>query len=255
VVFFGCVGKDKNAEILQSANEEAGVAVRYLYDPKQPTGRCGAIITGHSRSLCTDLAAANCYKLEHLMENWKVVENAKAYYVGGYHLTVCVPAALALAEEAAKTNKPFIFSLSAPFIPEVFKEPLDKIAPFWDYIVGNETEALSYANSHDLGTEDLPAIARAIANLPKKNDKRKRVAIITQGTDPTIVAVQGESESDVKTFQVRPIPRAEIVDTTGAGDAFLGGFIAGIVEHAGLEKSIDMGQWLAALSIRELGPW
>lgn len=105
VVYFGCVGKDKYAETLQAANKEAGLAVRYLYDPEQPTGRCGVIITGHDRSMCTDLAAANCYKIEHLKENWSVVEKAKAYFVGGYHLTVCVPAAMALAEEAAKTNK------------------------------------------------------------------------------------------------------------------------------------------------------
>jgi adenosine kinase len=78
-----------------------------MIDPEQPTGRCGVIITGHNRSMCTDLAAANCYKLEHLKspEIWKLVEQATAYFVGGYHLTVCVPAAMALAEEAAKNNK------------------------------------------------------------------------------------------------------------------------------------------------------
>ena len=37
-------------------------------------------------------------------------------------------------------------------------------------------------------------------------------------------------------------------------DAFAGGFVAGIVEGKPLEESIDMGQWLASLSIRELGP-
>lgn len=57
--------------------------------------------------MCTDLAAANHYKLEHLKqpEIWSLVENAKVYYVGGYHLTVCVPAILALAEEAAAKDK------------------------------------------------------------------------------------------------------------------------------------------------------
>ena len=105
VIFFGAVGKDKYAETLMKANQEAGLAVKYHYDQSQPTGRCGVIITGHSRSMCTDLAAANCYKIEHLKENWDVVEKSKAYFVGGYHLTVCVPAAMALAEEAAKTNK------------------------------------------------------------------------------------------------------------------------------------------------------
>lgn len=105
VVFFGCVGKDKYADILQDANKQAGLAVRYRYDEEQATGRCGVIITGHNRSMCTDLAAANCYKIEHLEENWSVAEKAKAYFVGGYHLTVCVPAILKLAKEAATKNK------------------------------------------------------------------------------------------------------------------------------------------------------
>jgi adenosine kinase len=57
--------------------------------------------------MVTDLAAANKYKIEHLKkpEVWKQVENAKFYYVGGFHLTVCVPAMLALAEEAAAKDK------------------------------------------------------------------------------------------------------------------------------------------------------
>lgn len=37
-------------------------------------------------------------------------------------------------------------------------------------------------------------------------------------------------------------------------DAFAGGFVAGVVEGKPLDESIDMGHWLASLSIRELGP-
>ncbi|WPH03524.1 Hypothetical protein R9X50_00640400 [Acrodontium crateriforme] len=252
VVYFGCVGKDKYAETLLQANKEAGLAVRYRYDETAPTGRCGVVITGHDRSMCTDLAAANCYKIDHLKENWDVVEKSKAYYVGGYHLTVCVPAILALAEEAAKENKPFALSLAAPFIPQFFKEPLDQTAPYWDYVIGNETEAIAYADGHDLDTHDIPTIAKALANLPKKNTQRKRVAIITQGTDPTLIAVQGEDE--VKSFPVRAIDKSEIVDTNGAGDAFAGGFFAGVVKGEKIETCVDMGHWLAALGLRELGP-
>ena len=105
VIFFGCVGKDKYADILQDANKQAGLQVKYHIDEEQATGRCGVVVTGHDRSMCTDLAAANCYKIEHLKTNWDTVEKSKAYFVGGYHLTVCVPAVMALAEEAAKANK------------------------------------------------------------------------------------------------------------------------------------------------------
>jgi adenosine kinase len=37
-------------------------------------------------------------------------------------------------------------------------------------------------------------------------------------------------------------------------DAFAGGFCAGVVLNKSLEECMDMGQWLASLSIQELGP-
>jgi hypothetical protein len=148
--------------------------------------------------------------------------------------------------------QPFALSLNAPFIPQFFKEQLDQTSPYWDYIVGNETEAAAYAESHDLKTTDIPTIAKHLANLPKKNQQRKRIAIVTQGTEPTVVAIQGEDE--VRSFPVHAINKSEIADTTGAGDAFAAGFFAGVAKGEALERSVDMGQWLAALSIREEGP-
>ena len=46
----------------------------------------------------------------------------------------------------------------------------------------------------------------------------------------------------------------EYLLTLKFSDAFAGGFVAGIVEGKPLDESIDMGHWLASLSIRELGP-
>ncbi|KKK13411.1 hypothetical protein P175DRAFT_0497840 [Aspergillus ochraceoroseus IBT 24754] len=257
VLYIGCVGKDKYAEILKETCEKAGVHTEYRVEEAQPTGKCGVIITGHNRSLCTHLAAANEYKLEHLKQPhiWSLVEKAKYYYVGGFHLTVCVPAIQALGEEAAANNKVFMLSLSAPFIPQFFKEQLDSVLPYTDYTFCNETEARAYAESHDWKTDDVVEIAKKLAQLPKKNTARPRVAIVTQGTLPTVTAtVNAKGELEVKEFPVREIPKSSINDTNGAGDAFAGGFCAGIVEGKTLEQSIDMGQWLASLSIQELGP-
>lgn len=167
-------------------------------------------------------------------------------------ISVCPPAIMELAKQAATRNKPFILSLSAPFICQFFKEPLDSSAPYWDYVIGNETEAAAYAEAHNLGTQDVKEIAKALANLPKENNQRKRVAIITQGTEPTVVAVQGEDAA--KEYPVHEIAKEEINDTTGAGDAFAAGFAAGVVEGRPLDECVDRGQWLARLSIKELGP-
>ncbi|KAI9836319.1 MAG: adenosine kinase [Thelocarpon superellum] len=255
VLYIGCVGRDKYAEILREAVAKAELRVEYRVDEEHPTGRCGVVITGHDRSICTDLAAANHYKLDHLLqpEIWALVEKASVYYVGGYHLTVCPPAAMALAEEAAKEDKIFALSLSAPFIPAFFKDPLDATAPYWDYVIGNETEARSYADSHDLKTDDIKTIAEHLAKLPKKNTKRQRVVVVTQGTEATVVATGGERVT-VKEYAVKTIPAAEIDDTNGAGDAFAGGFLAGIIQGKDLDTAVEMGHWLAGLSIRCLGP-
>jgi len=254
VVYLGGVGDDKYAAILRDAVKQAGLRVEYRIDPKIPTGRCGVVITGHNRSMVTDLGAANHYDLDHLKspEVWPLVENAEAFYVGGYHLTVCPPAVQELAKHAAEKNKTFILSLSAPFICQFFKGPLDDSSPYWDYVIGNEGEAEAFADSHDFGTKDLKEIAKKLANLPKANTQRKRVAIVTHGTLPTLVAIQGEDE--VKEYPVHELASAEICDTNGAGDAFAGGFTAGIIEGRPLAEAIDMGQWLARLSIKELGP-
>ncbi|KAI5806583.1 pfkB family carbohydrate kinase [Peziza echinospora] len=256
VVYAGCVGKDSYADqLVEACNKKAGVRTEYRIEESVATGKCAVIITGHSRSLVTDLGAANHYQLDHLKSEkiWNLVEQAKVYYVGGYHLTVCVPAILALAEHAAATNKIFSMNLSAPFLAQFFKDQMDSVAPYWDYLIGNESEALAYSESHNLGTTDITEIAKKIANLPKKNTARPRVVVITQGTDPTIVVTSGD-EPTVKTFPVRVIDSSEITDTNGAGDAFAGGFIGGLVNGESIETSVDKGQWLASLSIKEFGP-
>lgn len=257
-MYIGCVGADKYADQLSAANKREGLATEYLVDDTHPTGRCGVIITGHDRSMCTDLAAANHYKLSHLTSPpiWELVQKAQIYYVGGYHLTVCVDAIKKLGEEAAASHskgKLMVLSLSAPFIPEFFKAQLDEVLPYCDYVIGNETEAQAYAKSHNLPQDSIHAIAKALASGESKTGRPKTI-IITQGTDPTIVAVQQGTAVETKEYSIHRIDEKEIVDTNGAGDAFAGGLLAGIVEGKDLKTSVDMGHWLARESIQERGP-
>ncbi|CAK7226050.1 adenosine kinase [Sporothrix bragantina] len=265
VVYLGGVGKDKYGEILGETAAKAGLRVEYRVDEKVPTGRCAVVVTPGNRSMITDLGAANHYDLEHLKSPaiWPLVEAAEAYYIGGYHLTVCPPAIMTLAKEAAANNKTFVLSISAPFIPLAFKDALDATLPYLDYVVGNEGEAAAFGNVHGISnidladvdgtatTEDLKKIAQYMADLPKENTQRKRVAIVTHGSQPTLVAIQGETE--VKEYPVHAIAKESIVDTLGAGDAFAAGLVAGIIEGKSLDTSIDQGQWLASLSLTQLG--
>lgn len=111
-----------------------------------------------------------------------------------------------------------MLSISAPFIPQFFKDQLDTVMPYTDYVFCNETEARAYSASHNWGTEDVVEITKKLAQLPKKNTGRPRVAVVTQGTLPTITAVsKPNGDADVKEFSVVEIAKEKITDTNGAG--------------------------------------
>ncbi|AMD22468.1 HHL302Cp [Eremothecium sinecaudum] len=247
VGYFGCVGKDKYSELLLQKNTDAGVISMYQVENAVGTGKCAALITGHDRSLVTDLGAANHFKAEHLDAHWDVVENAKMFYIGGFHLTVCPEGIVKLGKHAQETGKPFVLNLSAPFIPVVFKSALEQALPYATHIIANESEAAAYAEGFglDVAKDDLETIGKHIVG-----DSPIRTVIFTQGTEPTIVI----SASGIKTYPVKPLEASKIVDTNGAGDAFAGGFMAGLVQGKDSSTAIYMGQWLASLSIQQVGP-
>jgi adenosine kinase len=89
--------------------------------------------------MVTDLQAANAFSIDHLEkpEIWAMVTGAKYYYIGGYFLTVSPPSALKVAKHAVESNKVFTLNLSAPFIPQFFKDPMDELLPYTEVVFGN----------------------------------------------------------------------------------------------------------------------
>ncbi|KAI1894274.1 hypothetical protein AGOR_G00114120 [Albula goreensis] len=250
--FFGCIGTDKFGAILKKKAEEAHVDARYYEQDEEPTGTCAACITGDNRSLVANLAAANCYKKDKhldLEENWKLVEKAKVYYIAGFFLTVSLESILKVAKHASENNKIFSLNLSAPFICQFFKEQLMKVMPYVDILFGNETEAATFAREQGFETEDIEEIAKKAQNLPKVNKKRPRIVVFTQGKDGTILT-KGDK---VTSFPVLAIEPSDIVDTNGAGDAFVGGFLSQLVQEHPLEQCIRAGHYAANVIIRRTG--
>ncbi|XP_048862726.1 adenosine kinase-like isoform X2 [Brienomyrus brachyistius] len=250
--FFGCIGKDKFGDILKKKAAEAHVEAHYYEQGEEPTGTCAACITGDNRSLVANLAAANCYKKEKhldLDQNWALVEKAKIYYIAGFFITVSAESILKVAKHASENNKIFALNLSAPFICQFFKEPLMEVMPYVDILFGNETEAATFAREQDFKIEDIEEIAKKAQSLPKVNKSRRRIVVFTQGKRGTVVT-KGDK---VVTFPVVEIDQSEIVDTNGAGDAFVGGFLSQIVQERPLEDCIRAGHYAANVVIRRAG--
>ncbi|XP_062703861.1 uncharacterized protein LOC134286285 [Aedes albopictus] len=110
-------------------------------------------------------------------------------------------------------------------------------------------EALAFAEAQNFGTEDLREIGRKISALPKQNESRMRIAIITQGSDPVLLIRDGT----ITEFPVEKLSADQIVDTNGAGDAFVGGFLAQLVQERSFDTCIKCGIWAARKIIQRSG--
>jgi adenosine kinase len=60
-------------------------------------------------------------------------------------------------------------------------------------------------------------------------------------------------ELQVKTYPVIKLPKEQLVDTNGAGDAFVGGYLAQLVAGKGVEECIRAGNFCANTIIQRSG--
>jgi len=251
--YMGCIGEDDFGAKLKDACKVDGVQAMYMVDKSTPTGKCAVTILDKERSLTTDLSAANNYKASHLQEaaQWKVLEGAKVVYSAGFFITVSPESIELASEQTVKSGSIYCLNLAAPFIVQVppFRACLEKTLPACDYLFGNETEALAYAEAVGWESQDIAFIATRLSLVPTKGNKPPRKVVITQGADPTIVAIRGV----VTKYPVIALPKEKLVDTNGAGDAFVGGFLAALVKGKDIEGCCKAGSYSASVVIQHSG--
>merc|ERR1719443_386427 len=250
--YMGCVGDDAYAKKMRDACAADGVNALYMVDKAVPTGTCAVCITGNDRSLVANLSAANNYKASHLQEpaNWAVLESAKVIYSAGFFVTVS-PESIELASMmAAKKGSLYCMNLSAPFLMQVppFKACFVKTMPYVDFLFGNETEALTWAETEGWETTSIAFIATRLSLIPGMK-KKKRTVVITQGCDPTIVAINGM----VKEYPVTVLPKEKLVDTNGAGDSYVGGFLAALSKGKDIAECTKAGAHAASIIVQHSG--
>jgi sugar/nucleoside kinase (ribokinase family) len=104
-----------------------------------------------------------------------------------------------------------------------------------DILFGNEAEIAAMAEDSDLDA----AIAKVAASVP--------ILVVTR-SEAGATALAGDQRADVP---AEPIKR--LVDTTGAGDLFAAGFLAGQARALSLEQSLKLGAIAAAEVIQHYG--
>lgn len=123
-----------------------------------------------------------------------------------------------------------------------------ELIPMVDFLFGNETEALTFAQTEGWTTTSIPEIANKLSMLPTQKSK-SRFVVITQGTEPTVIAQDGKCQQ----YPIVPLEKSQIVDTNGAGDAYVGGFLSKLVQGCSNEVCHAAGAKSAAAIVQQSG--
>jgi len=249
--YIGSVGKDNYAKQLKECATADGVAVHYMEDDA-PTGTCAVLVNEGDRSLIANLSAANNYKTTHFETDaiQKVVSDATHIYSAGFFLTVSPETIQKVGAHCAENNKVYCMNLSAPFITQFFTEPLLAAIPFVDIMFGNESEAEAFGEKMGYADKSVKNVALEIATMKKTNDKRPRICIITQGAECTVVA---KADGTVTEYSVPALAKEDIKDVNGAGDAFVGGFMASLIQGKSEKECVDAGHYASSVILKVSG--
>jgi ribokinase len=120
--------------------------------------------------------------------------------------------------------------------------PADLLAQV-EYLIPNEIEAAMLAGLPEASLDNDTAIDAAVAKLRANGSAN---VLVTLGAKGVYAALSSGSEH----FAAQPV---KAVDTTAAGDTFIGGFVAALAEGRSEADAIAFGQRAAALSVARIG--
>ncbi len=237
--FIGQVATDELGNIYKH-DIEAG-RVRFLVPARGDVGataRSLILVTPDAqRTMNTFLGAAQ--RLEAKDVDLTAVASAKILYLEGYLWDPAEPrAAMEAAIDAARAAGTRVaFTLSDSFCISRHRDDFVRLIDEGriDILFANEAEIVELA-----GESGFEAALAAVA-------PRVPMLVVTR-SEQGAVAIAGTERAEVP---AEPIQR--LVDTTGAGDLFAAGFLAGQARGTSLETSLRIGAIAAAEVIQHYG--
>ena len=166
--------------------------------------------------------------------NVKAVKESELIFLEGYLWDKGEPKKA--FDKAIKNSNKVAMSLSDLFCVERHKPYfLELVKKDLDITFANEQEIMSLINTKKI--EDVIEFAK----------KLKKLLVITRG-DKGALAIK-----DNEVVHCDAKKNIKLVDLTGAGDLFAGGFLNGYINKKSLKESLEMGTDLSAKIIQKIG--
>jgi len=237
--FIGQVAPDQLGEFYTHDLTAIGVEFTTApHDYGEPTARSMVLVTpdGH-RTMNTFLGAAQHLPVSALDE--AQIAGAAILYLEGYLWDPQAPryAMVKAIDIAREAGRKVAFTLSDTFCIDRHRDGFNQLIDSGkvDILFANEAEVQALAGVPHFET----AVTATAARVP--------LLVVTR-SEKGAIAVSGDERAEVPAE-----PVAAVVDTTGAGDLFAAGFLAGQAEGRSLEQSLRIGAIAAAEIISHYG--
>ena len=233
----GFIGKVSNDEL--GSKYEEGLKkenVEYFYNKKKeelPTGTCLILVTPDSeRTMCTFLGTAG--KINENDVSLDAIKRSEIILLEGYLWDEGDPKKA--FEKAIKNANKVAMSLSDQFCVDRHKPHfLELVKNKLDITFANEQEITSLINARNF--DEVITFSKSLG----------KIIIVTRG-EKGAIAIKGDEvvECGIK-------EGLKIVDLTGAGDLFAGGFLHGHVNNMSLKDSLEKGTEMSSKVIQQIG--
>jgi sugar/nucleoside kinase (ribokinase family) len=237
VAYIGKVADDQLGEVF--GHDIRAIGVTFNTPPLKnslPTARCLIFVTPDAqRTMQTFLGA--CTQLGPDDIDIQVVQDSKVVFIEGYlwDLPAAIEGILKAAKAAKEAGRKVAFTTSDAFCVGRFREQfLEFITNDVDILFANESEILSLFEVEDFDTalEKARGLAEIVAVT-----RSEKGSVVVSG-DQTHV-IQGQ--------------KVDVVDTTGAGDAYAAGFLYAYTQGKPLDVCGKLGGLVASEAISHYG--
>jgi len=233
VSMVGCVGNDAYGQQLRGALVTEGIDCQAVSVVEGSSGVALIVVDDNSQNAIVIVAGANGELTPAVLERFDAVLQSADVIICQLEVPdATVGHALKRGRELGKTVLLNPAPASRPL-------PADWYACV-DYLIPNESEAAMLTG---LAVDSLETAEAAAGQL------------IAAGAGKVIVTLgaQGLLFANGSSFEHFPAPRVKAVDTTAAGDTFVGGFAAALAGGKNEVEAIRFGQVAAALSVTRAG--
>jgi ribokinase len=230
------LGRDAFGEMARNFYRQQGMSLDCVYeDPEESSGTATIVVDDQTRENAIVVVQGACGRLT-ISEVEAAREKIATSDIFLTQLELPIPPTIRGIEIAHEAGVPVILN-PAPALP-LPKEIFRKV----DYLTPNESEALGLIGETSM---------REFEEIEKLVDR-----LIALGV-PNVVLTLGEKGAFVKGPSVCRLIRAfqcgSVVETTGAGDAFCGGFAAALAEGKELLSAVRFGCATAGISVTRHG--